>query len=169
MRVSLTVPLSLPLAVAGALALLAIGAAGAPAAVPRQATPAAPAAPARLANPDATATQLLNRFFAAIVADDAARLGRILSPAWMIQRANGTWATRDQYLADMPDVRQYQIIDVTARYAAPALVVRSRTSTQEPNAAGALVASPLAPRLSTFVWSRGRWHMTTQANFNPPA
>lgn len=131
------------------------------------ATAAAPA-PTRLASPDRTATQLLNRFFAALAADDAPRLTRLLSPAWMIQRANGTWADRATYVAAMPDVRQYRITDVMARYAAPTLVVRSRTSTQEPNAAGTLVASPLAPRLSTFTWMGGKWRMTSHANFNPP-
>ena len=125
-------------------------------------------APKRLANPDTTATQLLNRFFGALQADDAARMGALLSPAWMIQRANGTWATRDQYVAAMPDVRQYQIVDVMARYAAPTLVVRSRTATQEVNASGAMVTSPLAPRFSTFTWQDGRWRMTSHANFNPP-
>jgi hypothetical protein len=49
-----------------------------------------------------------------------------------------------------PDVPQHQIADVTARCAAPTPVVRSRTATREPNAAGVLVSSPLAPRLSTF-------------------
>lgn len=129
---------------------------------------AAAPAPTRLANPDRTATQLLNRFFSALVADDAPRLTRVLSPAWMIQRANGTWADRATYVAAMPDVRQYRITDVMARYAAPTLVVRSRTSTQEPDASGALVASALAPRLSTFTWMGGRWRMTSHANFNPP-
>ena len=126
-------------------------------------------APTRLANPDTTATQLLNRFLGALAADDQAKLGALLSPAWMIQRANGTWATRSQYLAAMPDVRQYQITGVMAQYAAPTLVVRSQTATQEPNAAGELVASRLAPRLSTFTWMDGRWRMTSHANFNPPS
>lgn len=137
------------------------------AAVPAAAAPQAPA-PTRLANPDRTATQLLSRFFSALVADDAPRLTALLSPAWMIQRANGTWADRATYVAAMPDVRQYQVADVMARYAAPTLVVRSRTATQEPNAAGVLVSSALAPRLSTFTWMGGRWRMTSHANFNPP-
>lgn len=129
---------------------------------------AATRAPARLANPDRTATQLLNRFFSALVADDAPRLSALLSPAWMIQRASGTWADRATYTAAMPDVRQYQIADVMARYTAPTLVVRSRTATQEPDAAGVLRSSVLAPRLSTFTWMGGRWRMTSHANFNPP-
>lgn len=145
-----------------AVAVVAAGAAGA-----ASATIDRPA-PKRLANPDATATQLLNRFFGALAADNAVTLGALLSPAWMIQRANGTWATRAQYLAAMPDVRQYQIVDVTAQYAMPTLVVRSRTATQEVTASGATVTSRLAPRLSTFTWQDGRWRMTSHANFNPP-
>ncbi|MBU6363192.1 MAG: hypothetical protein KGQ95_03120 [Acidobacteria bacterium] len=125
-------------------------------------------APKRLANPDTTATQLLSRFLGALAADDEVKLGSLLSPAWMIQRANGTWANRAQYLAAMPDVRQYQIVDVMAQYAMPTLVVRSRTATQEMTAGGALSTSPLAPRLSTFTWQDGRWRMTSHANFNPP-
>lgn len=124
-------------------------------------------APVRLANADTTATQLLNRFFKALATDDQAKLGALLSPAWMIQRASGTWATRATYLAAMPDVRQYQIADVMAQYSAPTLVIRSRTATQEPNASGDLVTSRLAPRLSTFTWQGGRWRMTSHANFNP--
>lgn len=153
-RSSAAVAMAVAIGLAG-VAGSANGAAGAP-------------APKRLANPDTTATQLLNRFFGALEADDSAKLGALLSPAWMIQRANGTWATRDQYVAAMPDVRQYQIVDVMARYAAPTLVVRSRTATQEVNAGGALVTSPLAPRFSTFTWQDGRWRMTSHANFNPP-
>jgi hypothetical protein len=159
-------PVTRACAVAVLAAALAAAAATSTAAAAPGRSPAP--APTRLASPDATATQLLNRFFSALVADDATRLGNLLSPAWMIQRASGTWATRSQYLAAMPDVRQYRIVDVMAQYAAPALVVRSRTSTQEPNASGVLVASPLAPRLSTFTWSGGRWRMTSHANFNPP-
>ena len=95
-------------------------------------------------------------------------LSALLSPAWMIQRASGTWADRATYTAAMPDVRQYQIADVMARYTAPTLVLRSRTATQEPDAAGVLRSSALAPRLSTFTWMGGRWRMTSHANFNPP-
>ena len=146
-------------------AAFAIGLAGATGAA--QAATDHPA-PTRLANPDATATQLLNRFFGALAADNAVKLGALLSPAWMIQRANGTWATRAQYLAAMPDVRQYQIVDVMALYAMPTLVVRSRTATQEVNASGATVTSRFAPRFSTFTWQDGRWRMTSHANFNPP-
>lgn len=160
----MTITPSRALGVAG-MALLALGVGTATGVGPLHTAPA----PTTLASPDTTATQLLNRFFGALVADDATRLGRLLSPAWMIQRANGTWASRAQYLAAMPDVRQYQVTDVMASYSAPTLVVRSRTATQEPNSAGALVSSPLAPRLSTFVWVGGRWRMTSQANFNPPA
>ena len=149
-------------AIAAAIAIGIAGTAGA-----AQAATDRPA-PTRLANPDATATQLLNRFFGALAADNAVKLGALLSPAWMIQRANGTWATRAQYLAAMPDVRQYQIVDVMALYAMPTLVVRSRTATQEVNASGATVTSPLAPRFSTFTWQDGRWRMTSHANFNPP-
>jgi hypothetical protein len=149
----------LPTAAVATAVIVAAGAAGAS---------AAPAAPKRLANPDRTATQLLNRFFAALAADDARRLSGLLSPAWMIQRANGTWANRSTYVAAMPDVRQYRIVDVMARYAAPTLVVRSRTATQEGTAGGGTTTSPLAPRLSTFTWTGGRWRMTSHANFNPP-
>lgn len=144
---------------------LAVGLAGTTSAA--QGTLYSPA-PTRLANPDTTATQLLNRFFRALAADNGVKLGALLSPAWMIQRANGTWATRAQYLAARPDVRQYQIVDVMARYAMPTLVVRSRTATQEGTASGATVTSRLAPRLSTFTWQGGRWRMTSHANFNPP-
>lgn len=146
-------------AVVAAVGAGASGATGAPVDRP---------APKRLANPDTTATQLLSRFLGALAADDEVKLGSLLSPAWMIQRANGTWANRAQYLAAMPDVRQYQIVDVTAQYAMPTLVVRSRTATQEVTASGATVTSRLAPRLSTFTWQDGRWRMTSHANFNPP-
>ena len=149
-------------AIAAAIAIGIAGTAGA-----AQAATDHPA-PTRLANPDATATQLLNRFFGALAADNEVKLGSLLSPAWMIQRANGTWATRAQYLAAMPDVRLYQIVDVMALYAMPTLVVRSRTATQEVSASGATVTSPLAPRFSTFTWQDGRWRMTSHANFNPP-
>lgn len=130
------------------------------------AAPAAAAAPQKLAKPDLTATQLLNRFFSSLATGDRARLGALLSPAWMIQRANGISATRSQYLAAMPDVLQYRITDVVARYSRPTLVVRSKSSTQEPSVDG-VVTSPLAPRLSTFTWSDGRWRMTSHSNFNP--
>jgi hypothetical protein len=142
--------------------------AGAGAATLSAATRATAPAPQKLAKPDLTATQLLNRFFSSLATGDRARLGALLSPAWMIQRANGTSATRSQYLAAMPNVLQYRITDVVARYARPTLVVRSKSSTQEPSGDG-IVISPLAPRLSTFTWSGGRWRMTSHGNFNPVA
>jgi Domain of unknown function (DUF4440) len=161
MPTNITARRAIALCTAACAAACAVAASSAPAA-------SAPAAPTRLADPVATGTQLLNRFMGGLVADDTARMSALLAPAWIIQRANGTWATRDQYLAAMPDVRQYQITDVTARYTAPALVVRSFVATQEVSAAGVTVTSRKAPRLSTFAWSGGRWRMTSHANFNPP-
>jgi hypothetical protein len=153
-------PRVLPLAVLLAACTVGVGAVAASA----TATSTAPA-PRTLAAPDVTATQLLNRFFASLAAGDRARLGALLSPAWMIQRANGTSATRSQYLAAMPTVLEYRITDVVAQYARPTLVVRSKSSTQEPSGGG-IVVSALAPRLSTFTWSGGRWRMTSHGNFN---
>jgi len=75
-----------------ATAAIGAGVASTPALASTPGSAATPA-PARPANPDATATQLLNRFPGALADDDQAKLGALLSPAWMIQRASGVAVT----------------------------------------------------------------------------
>jgi len=63
----------------------------------------APRKPApRLTDPTATASPLVNRFFNLIEHNDVKGLQRLLSPAFQLERADGSGGTKAEYLADLP-------------------------------------------------------------------
>jgi len=125
-------------------------------------------APTPLRNAQITGYQLVQRFMNDLQAGDSAKLQTLLSPAFVVQRASGTWATRKQYLAVLPVVRTFAITTLHAEYAPGVLVVRWEVQTSE-TVGGQLLGLAPAPRLSTFVWSGTRWRMASHANFNPTA
>src|SRR5689334_9029837 len=43
---------------------------------------------------------------------DAKGLKAFLSPAFLLQRADGTWATKDEYLAKLPTIESYHLSDI---------------------------------------------------------
>jgi hypothetical protein len=85
----------------------------------------------------------------------------------VLQRANGSFITKADYLKSIPVIGPFQITDVTARQQDAALAVRW-TLTVDEVIDGKRYAGNPAPRLSTFVWGKGRWQLISHANFNVP-
>jgi hypothetical protein len=122
-----------------------------------------------LLDPSATGRELATEFMTILQREDRADLEAFLAEGFVIQRADGSTATRDEYLAAPITVSSFDLgPDVLGVQDGDVLVVRWSVKAAETTAAGALGAE-IAPRLSTFVWRDDEWRMVSHANFNPPA
>ena len=123
--------------------------------------------PPALTQPDQTGAELATTFITLLANKDVDGLQDFLSDGFMLQRANGSFATKSDYLTNLPEIGPFTISDVTARQDAGALSVRW-TLTVDQVIDGQRYAGGPAPRLSTFVWSDGAWRLIAHANFNVP-
>jgi hypothetical protein len=132
------------------------------------AVPAASAArPApRLADPTPTARALVIRFFVLIRDKDTAGLERFLSPAFQVQRADGSHSDKAAYLKNLPHVERFYLTQLAATEAGGTLVVRY-VARVTGHVNGKLYTPGPAPRLSVFDWNGERWQLAAHANFNP--
>jgi hypothetical protein len=122
-----------------------------------------------LADPSGTGRELATRFMTILEQGDRAALEAFLANGFVIQRADGSTATRDEYLAAPITVASFELgPDVLGVQDGDVLVVRWSVRAAEATAGGAL-GEQVAPRLSTFVWRDGEWRMVSHANFNLPA
>ncbi len=146
-----------------ALGLLALAVMFAPGASSKAATnKPAP----RLAHPTRTATRLVNEFFTLIAHKDRAGLQRFLSPAFQVQRADGSSAEKPEYLTNLATINNFQLTKVRGTQAGATLVV-GYLATVEGLVNGKPYKPGPAPRLSVFAWSGTRWQLAAHANFNP--
>ena len=120
----------------------------------------------QLAHPTVTAQQLVNRFFVLLAHKDRAALQRFLSPAFQVQRADGSGALKKEYLANLATIDHFDITQLRATKAGPTLVARYLAQVE-----GVVNGKPYkpgpAPRLSVFAWNGKRWQLAAHANFNP--
>jgi len=131
------------------------------------ATPGAGGATApTLSDPTATGTELVNRYFDLIKARDTDGLRDFLSPAFQLERADGTGTGKDDWLANLPTVNSFQLTQIVATQDGGALAVRY-LATVEGLVNGKPYTPGPAPRLSVFVWSGGAWRLVAHSNFNP--
>jgi hypothetical protein len=114
------------------------------------------------------ATRLVNRYLTDIEHRDLAGLRTFLSPAFQLQRADGSRQTKAQYLRNLPTVRSYRIRDLQATSTADALVATYEVAANEV-INGKQLRMGYAPRISAFVRGRGGWRMIAHANFNTPS
>jgi branched-chain amino acid transport system substrate-binding protein len=126
-----------------------------------------PSPPRRPADAAALGTRLVNGFWTALATGNHRALAALLSPAFIIQRADGSTAGRGVYLENLATIRSFAVSNLVARYASGTLVVRYDVSTDQ-TIGGVGFGQGLQPRLSTFTWSGTRWRMTSHANFNRP-
>src|SRR5919198_5916976 len=135
-------------AAALAAAALAMALTSAGAAPPTTAAKPAP----RLANPTKTATTLVHRFFTLIQHKDVAGLKRFLSPAFQVQRADGSGAGKSEYLTKLATIHKFELTSLHATQTGGTLVVRYLATVE-----GILNGKPYtpgpAPRLSVFSWN----------------
>jgi hypothetical protein len=150
-----------------ALALVALPAL-APAA---SAAPAERATAAQQAANERLGTRLVTRFWELLKTGEPDELRAFLSPAFQVQRANGTGANRNQYVAALGrsiKITDYALSGFTVTRTGDLLVARYVVVTTE-TIDGAPYATSPVPRLSTFVKTPRGWRMASHANFNAPA
>ena len=120
----------------------------------------------KLADPRAAAKPLVIRFFVLLAHRNRPGLERLLSPAFEVQRADGSSSGKAGYLANLPVVKRFYLSDLAATQSGPVLVVRYLARVE-----GLINGKPYtpgpAPRLSVFVWNGERWQLAAHANFNP--
>jgi hypothetical protein len=128
----------------------------------------ATAAPPSLPKPQVTGYQMVNRFLSHLQTGNAVKLNALLAPSFVVQRANGTWATKPVYMRNLPRIESYDITSAFSTYSLGTLTVRWQVATSE-TLPGVPVGTAPAPRLSTFTWTPSGFRLTAHANFNPPA
>lgn len=121
-----------------------------------------------LDNPAQTGQELAERYMSLLESQDVDGLDDFISDAFIRQGAEGRFATKQDYLANLPQIANFTVADVTAQQEGDALVVRWMLTVEEVVDGKALQTEP-APRLATFVWDDGEWRLLSHANFNPPA
>lgn len=126
---------------------------------------------APLDDPDATGRELAQRFLD-ILGDPnpAPLLEEFLSPAFQLQRSNGTFANKDEYVDQPASVARFTILDDAFRayQDGPALTVRFRVSIEE-EIDGAQLRVTEAERLGAFLRTANGWQLLAWSNFNPVA
>ena len=121
-----------------------------------------------LQQPAEVGAALADRFLVLLAAKDIDGLRGFLHEGFMIQRADGSSATKADYLTRLPEIGPYTIGDVSALQAGSTLVVRWTVAVNQVIDGRPYATAP-APRLSTFVWADGDWRLIAHANFNAPS
>jgi hypothetical protein len=114
------------------------------------------------------AEALAAEFLTLLQKKDTAGLQTFLADSFTLQRADGSWATKENYLTNLPNLGEFSIGNLTHRQTDSALVVRWDLTIVETINGQQYRGTP-APRLSTFVYVEDRWQMMSHANFNAPA
>jgi hypothetical protein len=122
-----------------------------------------------LSDPVATGRELTQRFLDILSqANPVPLLEEFLSPAFQLQRSNGTFVNRDEYLEAPASVSRYSISDENFRsyQDGPVLTVRFTVEiTETIDTSEVRVTS--AERLGVFVRSAAGWQLVAWSNFNP--
>ena len=129
-------------------------------------SPAAAMPRASSTDPATTGKELVTQFFTLVQNKDTAGLKKMLSPAFQLERADGSGLGKNEYLKALPTVTSFELTDFAASRAGAVLAVRYLAT-----ATGVVDGKPYtpgpAPRLSVFVRNGKRWQIVAHANFNP--
>ena len=119
-----------------------------------------------LDDPSVTGRELVTEFMSILQRADVEALDGFLAEGFVVQRADGSTATRDEYLAAPIAVSAFELgPEVLGTQNDDVMVVRWSVTASEATADGTF-GTEVAPRLSTFVWRDGTWKMISHANFN---
>lgn len=129
------------------------------------ATAGADVSPQQQANAE-KGEQLVTKFLDLLAPDTPkAKLAAFLSPAFTVQRADGTTDDKASFLEDPSVVESYEISDLTATRTGNVLVARY-TVVVDSTIDGRQQSGDPAPRLSVFVKGEHGWQLAAHANFN---
>jgi phosphate-selective porin len=120
----------------------------------------------KLKDPAATGRKLVTAWLTALQDKDSKEIAASLAPNFQIERADGSGTDRDGYLAKPATVDTFTLGDeIVARQSGGTLTVRWSVKISEQIGANQF-RDVVAPRLTAFVWNRGRWQILSYANFN---
>lgn len=125
--------------------------------------------PERLADPSTTARELVTEFLTILSTEEAPGLDDFLADGFQLQRADGTGATKVEYLANHAVVESFELGDEISAVQSGDLLTVRWTVVVEEAVSGQPLSRQEAPRLSVFVRDDGEWHLLAHANFNLPA
>lgn len=111
--------------------------------------------------------RLASEFLLMLEAEDMVGLKAFLAPQFLLQRGDGNYLNKQQYLADPSEVDSFKIRGVVGTRAGDFRVIRFEANTKQ-RIEGKEVAGGWIPRLSTFVKNEGVWTLISHANFLLP-
>jgi len=114
-----------------------------------------------------TNKRLASEFLRLLKAEDTPGLKRFLDPAFLLQRANGDYLTKPQYLADQAVVEDFRIRGVVGKRSGNVRVIRFEANNIQ-TIDGVPVPAAWIPRISTFTKAGGAWRLIGHANFTDP-
>lgn len=113
---------------------------------------------------------LASEFLLLLKAKNQAGLKRFLDPAFLIQRGDGTYLNKKEYLANPSIVDDYKIRNIVGTRQGNVRVLRYEANNIQ-TVDGNPVPGGWVPRLSTYVKSKGKngkWTLISHANFLQP-
>jgi hypothetical protein len=110
--------------------------------------------------------ELFTQFIDLLRTKDTAGLAKYLSPAFVLERSDGTTVDKVGYLASPSTVNEATVHDVDGTRVRKVRVIHA-VITADTVIEGQPVQSTNSPRLATYEWNGKRWQMTSYANFAP--
>jgi len=110
---------------------------------------------------------LANEFLLLLEAENKAGLKRFLDDAFLLQRGDGSYLNKKEYLADPAIVDEYKIRNIVGTRKDNVRVLRYEANTVQ-TINGEPVPGGWVPRLSTYIKTKGKWTLISHANFLAP-
>lgn len=136
---------------------------------PSQVVPDAPAAKSKsgVLKGWPTKQRLATEFLRLLKNEDKPGLKRFLDPAFLLQRGDGSYLNKSEYLKDPAIVSAFQVRNIVATHNQNVRVIRFEAKTDQ-IINGNPVPGVFIPRLSTFKKTGKVWRLISHANFLPP-
>lgn len=120
--------------------------------------------------PQALATELIDRYAVAVFERDQQALGDLLSEAYVLRRADGTGYDRQGYIDALAEGSDYELMDYTISDVSAKqdgdILVATFTLEAEILEGGRSVTSMPSPSLVTFVRVDGEWKLASDAFYS---
>ena len=121
-------------------------------------------------DPQALATELIDRYAVAVFERDQQALGELLSEAYVLRRTDGTGYDRQGYIDALAEGSDYELVDYTISDVSAKqdgdILVATFTLEAEILEGGRSVTSVPSPSLVTFVRVDGEWKLASDAFYS---
>jgi hypothetical protein len=114
---------------------------------------------------DQVGNKLVTKYLQLLQKQDTKGLQGFLSPAFNLQRADGTGFGKVAYLKALPIIQKFTISELHASQSQGFISVRYLLNADGKTADKNYSPGP-APRISTFSWNGCSWQISSHANFN---